>query len=73
MGDHRPMESGDPSAVTMPSGVVFTESDAGGNQTCALDAAGKAYCWGKDDHGQLGNGSNDNANTPQAIVSDVCQ
>ena len=37
-------------------GLAFASLTAGDNSTCAVTAAGKAYCWGRNDTGQLGNG-----------------
>ena len=34
--------------------AAFTSVTAGGGHTCALTANGRAYCWGRDDNGQLG-------------------
>lgn len=36
--------------------VDFTRLSVGGQHTCALNAAGFAYCWGRDQMGQVGNG-----------------
>jgi alpha-tubulin suppressor-like RCC1 family protein len=33
---------------------------AGGDFTCAVTDAGRVYCWGKADKGQLGQGNTDN-------------
>lgn len=38
---------------------------AGGWHTCALLANGSLQCWGLGQHGQLGTGSSNGANTPQ--------
>ena len=42
--------------VRVLSDQVFTAITAGGEHTCALDASGRAWCWGKNDAGQLGSG-----------------
>lgn len=41
---------------------------AGDNHSCALDSAGKAWCWGSNAHGGLGNGNRINQNLPQAVL-----
>ncbi len=36
--------------------------------TCGLRRTGQAYCWGKNDYGQLGQGNTSDYNTPQEIT-----
>lgn len=40
---------------------------AGGAHTCGLTLAGAAYCWGNGNDGRLGDGSEDQASTPQPV------
>ncbi len=48
----------------------FESIFAAGSTTCALDAAGKAWCWGSDAEGQLGRGSKGaDASTPVEVQS----
>jgi hypothetical protein len=43
----------------------------GRNHTCALDAQGKAYCWGYNQVGQIGDGTLDIRLEPVPVVTDV--
>ena len=59
--------SNDSIPVLVQGGLTFTSVSAGGNSTCALTAAGAAYCWGYNGNGQLGNGGTTNATQPTAV------
>jgi alpha-tubulin suppressor-like RCC1 family protein len=39
------------------AGKTLTQITAGDESTCAVDTEGVAYCWGLNNHGQLGDGS----------------
>jgi alpha-tubulin suppressor-like RCC1 family protein len=60
--------------TTSAAGLVqFAQLAAGSNHTCALTAAGAAYCWGPNMDGQLGNGRSGTSgaeyrNAPSAVV-----
>ena len=41
---------------------------AGGNSTCAIVGSGYLQCWGQNDHGQLGIGTNDTKVTPTPVT-----
>ena len=62
-----------PQAVAMPAGVLFAKMFAGKYHTCALSTTGAAYCWGRDDYGQLGDGVRMGFNTgnptPQPVAA----
>jgi hypothetical protein len=46
-----------PTAVRMPVGVTFTAISAGGGQSLALDWDGRAWGWGRNFDGQVGDGN----------------
>ncbi|BDR54905.1 hypothetical protein KIMH_10160 [Bombiscardovia apis] len=50
-----------------PSGVHFTQISAGSNHTVALGSDGNAYTWGKNNNGQLGDGTNTDRWTPVKV------
>ncbi|MBF6593402.1 MAG: hypothetical protein IVW51_03005 [Thermaceae bacterium] len=57
-----------PTALILPTGVIFSQISAGSDQTCAVASGGKGYCWGRNDSGQLGNGSTTQSNVPAAVT-----
>ena len=67
LGNNSTADSRIPAAVQMPAGVSFQSITAGGNHTCALATTGKAYCWGWNNQGQLGNNSATNSLIPVAV------
>ena len=50
----------------------YTTITAGNAHTCALDTAGKAWCWGSDGYGRVGDGPADQSNkgAPVAVAGD---
>jgi len=51
----------------VPGGFVFTHITAGVSFACGL-ASGKAYCWGANDYGQLGDGTGSDRLIPTLVV-----
>jgi alpha-tubulin suppressor-like RCC1 family protein len=50
---------------------TLIDISAGENHTCVLDSNGKAYCWGNNSVGQLGNGSTESSMSPVAVSEDL--
>jgi hypothetical protein len=52
------------------SSTVFTQIVAGGfiGHSCALTSAGAAWCWGDNEVGAIGDGTNDDRETPAAVT-----
>lgn len=56
-------------ATSGPLGTqAVTDIAAGGYSTCAV-AGGRAYCWGLNEFGELGNGTTSNSSTPAEVVT----
>lgn len=74
-GDNETGALGNPNAgssssapVAVAGGLVFASLSAGYAHTCGLTAAGKAYCWGADESGELGTGTiGQDSPTPVAV------
>jgi alpha-tubulin suppressor-like RCC1 family protein len=47
---------------------AFTSLSAGGGYTCALSAAGVAYCWGYNGFGRLGDGTGQDQTSPVSVA-----
>ena len=46
-------------------------SGAGHGYSCVLDTAATPYCWGENEHGQLGDGTTTDSSVPVAVVPGV--
>jgi alpha-tubulin suppressor-like RCC1 family protein len=58
-----------PSALAATTATLpFTLVRAGLFHSCGLVSGGKAYCWGSNDNGQLGDGSTDNHALPTLVA-----
>ena len=72
LGDGTQTNSSVPVAVATSgvlSGVTLTRVTAGSAYACALSSSGAAYCWGTNEHGELGSGSTATETLPVAVAS----
>jgi alpha-tubulin suppressor-like RCC1 family protein len=60
-----------PSQIQKTSGLpkIWKQVSAGDNHTCAIAIGGKAYCWGFNNVGQLGDGTNNNSLVPVPVYT----
>jgi alpha-tubulin suppressor-like RCC1 family protein len=56
-----------PTAVSQPVGVSYGLVTTGSEQTCGLDGVGQAWCSGRNDFSQLGDGSTTRRTSPVAV------
>jgi alpha-tubulin suppressor-like RCC1 family protein len=70
LGDGSTVNSSVP-AVVYTGGFLHRETviqiTAGGDHTCAVDAAGAAYCWGQNFYGELGDGTSHRSKKPVLV------
>jgi alpha-tubulin suppressor-like RCC1 family protein len=53
--------------VAVSGGLRFASIDAGVSHTCGVTSSGTAYCWGRNDRGQLGDGTTTTRLVPVAV------
>jgi alpha-tubulin suppressor-like RCC1 family protein len=70
LGDDRTIHSTTPIPVA-DSTLRFTMISAGDNHTCGLSNTGAAYCWGRGEEGQIGNGGMFSQEVPTAVTGGV--
>lgn len=69
-GDGRLVERQRP--VLVAGSATWTTVAAGGEGTCAVRTSGRAYCWGDDRYGQVGDGTaRVSRSTPSRVSSDA--
>jgi alpha-tubulin suppressor-like RCC1 family protein len=66
LGDGSTAQSGAPVDV-VGLGAGVTSLDTGDQHACAVTASGGVVCWGRNDRGQLGNGSTIDSSTPVSV------
>jgi alpha-tubulin suppressor-like RCC1 family protein len=59
-----------PTAVINNTGAVLAVPDGGGAHTCAISNS-RAYCWGQNAHGQLGDGTTITRTTPTLVSGGI--
>jgi alpha-tubulin suppressor-like RCC1 family protein len=69
LGDARRINSTTPIPVVTGAGPMsFASISAGFRHTCGIASDGTAYCWGNNEFGQLGNGTNSVSEMPTAVA-----
>src|SRR5664280_2438401 len=67
LGDNTTTNRWTPVAVQQ-GGVTFASIITGGWHTCGITGAGAAWCWGQNNHGQLGDNTTVDKHTPVAVL-----
>ncbi len=66
-GDGTNISSTYPRAASLPPGRTAISIDAGSHHTCAILDDSSAYCWGRNQDGQLGDGTTNNSTIPVRV------
>ena len=67
VGDSTRTNRNVPTPVVQRNGLAFTALAAGYDHVCGLTSAGQAWCWGKNDTGQLGDSTTTQRLVPTAV------
>jgi alpha-tubulin suppressor-like RCC1 family protein len=67
LGDGTQTHRTTPTLVLLPAAVRLTGITVGGSHSCGITAMGAAYCWGRNDAGQLGDGTTTSRPTPALV------
>jgi alpha-tubulin suppressor-like RCC1 family protein len=67
LGNGLVSEEFDENETRVSGGLTFTSLTAGVSHTCGVAADGKAYCWGLNNRGQLGNGTKTDSRVPVPV------
>ena len=51
--------------------ILFNTITAGWYHTCGTTASGNTYCWGRNNYGQIGDGTTTDQPTPVLVVSSL--
>lgn len=68
LGDGMGIDAFAPVTVMLPAGVLAREVSAGAAHACAIAEDGTAWCWGRNDAGQLGDGTSETRLAPVAVT-----
>jgi len=60
-----------PATTALPLASSRATVVAGGLHSCLVSGDGRTFCWGANDHGQLGTGANVRATTPSLVGGDA--
>jgi alpha-tubulin suppressor-like RCC1 family protein len=58
-----------PSELTTAAALSFHQVSAGGTHACGINANNRAFCWGNNSVGQLGDGTNSDHPRPAAVAT----
>ncbi|MFT8705496.1 InlB B-repeat-containing protein [Bifidobacterium aquikefiricola] len=67
LGDETTTNRSTPLRVHAPAGIKFTSIKDGLGQSLALGSDGNTYAWGRNQYGQLGDGTTTNRSTPVRV------
>ncbi|SIT68228.1 putative Ig domain-containing protein [Microbacterium sp. RU33B] len=69
LGDGTSTSRSTPVPIAVPAGVTFTNLATGGNSSFAIGSDGRAYSWGYNASGELGDGTTSNRSLPGVIAT----